>query len=236
MSTIVRLPDQSTARIPKVNFITKENGLLSWLLTGDHKRIAILYLISITFFFFIGGAFAGLIRLELLTPQPDLVASDTYNKFFTMHGIIMVFLFLVPSVPATLGNFLIPIMLGARDLAFPKINLLSWYLYLGGGFFTLTALVLGGVDTGWTFTTPLSTHYLNTHVVTAATGVFIIGFSSIFTGLNFIVTIHRMRAPGMTRFRLPLFCWSNYAASLLMVLGTPVLAIAIVLVALERIA
>ena len=164
-----------------------------------------LYLISITFFFFIGGAFAGLIRLELLTPQPDLVASDTYNKFFTMHGIIMIFLFLVPSVPATLGNFLIPIMLGAQDLAFPKINLLSWYLYLIGGTLTLAALVLGGVDTGWTFTTPLSTHYLNTHVITAATAIFVAGFRSIFTGLNFIVTIHRMRAPGMTWFRMPLF-------------------------------
>ena len=234
MSTILSLPDQRTATLPKKNYLNNEHGILSWLLTGDHKRIAILYLISITFFFFIGGAFAGMIRLELLTPQPDLVASDTYNKFFTMHGIIMIFLFLVPSVPATLGNFLIPIMVGARDLAFPKINLLSWYLYIIGGTLTLTALVLGGVDTGWTFTTPLSTHYLNTHVITAATAIFIAGFSSIFTGLNFIVTIHRMRAPGMSWFRLPLFVWSNYAASLLMVLGTPVLAIAIVLVALER--
>src|SRR6202167_1612446 len=233
-STIVNLPDQRTATLPKRHYLNNEDGLLSWLFTGDHKRIAILYLISITFFFFIGGAFAGLIRLELLTPQPDLVASDTYNKFFSMHGIIMVFLFLVPSVPATLGNFLIPIMIGAKDLAFPKVNLLSWYLYWIGGLFTMAALVLGGVDTGWTFTTPLSTHYLNTHVVTAATGVFIIGFSSIFTGLNFIVTIHRMRAPGMTWFRMPLFCWSNYAASILMVLGTPVLAITLVLVALER--
>ena len=233
-STILNLPDQSTARVPKKNFITAEDGLLSWLLTGDHKRIAMLYLISITFFFFIGGAFAGLIRLELLTPQPDLVASDTYNKFFTMHGVIMVFLFLVPSVPATLGNFLIPIMLGARDLAFPKINLLSWYLYLIGGTLVLTTMALGGVDTGWTFTTPLSTHYLNTHVITTATAVFIAGFSSIFTGLNFIVTIHRMRCPGMTWFRMPLCVWSHYAASILMVLGTPVLAIAIVLVALER--
>lgn len=233
-STILTLPDQQTATLPKRNYINAENGLLSWLFTRDHKRIAILYLISITFFFFIGGAFAGLIRLELLTPQPDLVASDTYNKFFSMHGIIMVFLFLVPSVPTTLGNFLIPIMIGAKDLAFPRVNLLSWYLYWIGGLFTLAALVLGGVDTGWTFTTPLSTHYLNTHVVTAALGVFIIGFSSIFTGLNFIVTIHRMRAPGMTWFRMPLFVWSNYAASLLMVLGTPVLAITLVLVALER--
>jgi cytochrome c oxidase subunit 1 len=234
MATIVTLPDQSTATIPKKNYITSEHGILSWLLTADHKRIAMLYLVSITFFFFIGGFFAGMVRLELLTPAGDLMSADTYNKMFTMHGIVMIFLFLVPSVPATLGNFFIPIMIGAKDLAFPKINLLSWYLYLIGGTFVLTTLVLGGVDTGWTFTTPLSTHYLNTHVVTTATAIFIAGFSSIFTGLNFIVTVHRMRAPGMTWFRLPLFVWSNYAASVLMVLGTPVLAIAIVLVALER--
>jgi cytochrome c oxidase subunit 1 len=234
MATIVSLPDQSTATVPKKNYITSEHGLLSWLLTADHKRIAMLYLVSITFFFFIGGFFAGMVRLELLTPAGDLMAADTYNKMFTMHGIVMIFLFLVPSVPATLGNFFIPIMIGAKDLAFPKINLLSWYLYMAGGIFVLTTLVLGGVDTGWTFTTPLSTHYLNTHVVTTATAIFIAGFSSIFTGLNFIVTVHRMRAPGMTWFRLPLFVWSNYAASVLMVLGTPVLAIALVLVALER--
>src|SRR3984893_12843210 len=189
-STIVNLPDQQTATLPRRNYLNNEHGLMSWLLTGDHKRIAILYLISITFFFFIGGAFAGLIRLELLTPQPDLMASDTYNKMFSMHGIIMVFLFLVPSVPATLGNFLIPIMLGAKDLAFPKINLLSWYLYLVGGVLTLTALVFGGVDTGWTFTTPLSTHFSNTNVITTGLAIFVAGFSSIFTGLNFIVTIH----------------------------------------------
>src|ERR1700674_4975788 len=234
-STILSLPDQRTAVMPKRNYLNNEDGLLSWLFTRDHKRIAVLYLISITIFFFIGGIFASLIRLELLTPQPDLMASDTYNKMCSMHGIVMVFLFLVPSVPATLGNFLIPIMLGAKDLAFPKINLLSWYLYLIGGVFTLTALVLGGVDTGWTFTTPLSTHYLNTNVLSTGIAVFIAGFSSIFTGLNFIVTIHKMRAPGMTWFRLPLFVWAHYAASILMVLGTPVLAIAIVLVALERV-
>src|SRR5207248_11449288 len=165
-STILNLPDQRTATLPKRSYINNEDGLLSWLFTGDHKRIAILYLISITFFFFIGGAFAGLIRLELLTPQGDLTASDTYNKFFSMHGIIMVFLFLVPSVPATLGNFLMPIMLGAKDLAFPKINLLSWYLYWLGGIVFLAAMVLGGVDTGWTFTTSLYIYYLYTHVVT----------------------------------------------------------------------
>src|SRR6202451_4279318 len=233
-ATVVSLPDQSTARIPKMNFLTKENGLLSWLLTGDHKRIATLYLISITFFFFIGGALAGLIRLELLTPQSDLMAADTYNKVFTMHGVIMVFFFLVPSVPATIGNFLIPLMVGAKDLALPKVNLLSWYLYIGAGTMMLYTMMTGGVDTGWTFTTPLSTHYLNTNVMSTAMAVFIAGFSSIFTGLNFIVTIHKMRAPGMTWFRLPLFVWSHYAASILMVLGTPVLAITIVLVALER--
>src|ERR1700677_3275257 len=156
--TILNLPDQATATLPKRSYLNNEDGLLSWLFTGDHKRIAILYLISITFFFFIGAAFAGLIRLELLTPQTDLMAADTYNKLFTMHGIVMIFLFLVPSVPATIGNFVIPIMVGAKDLAFPKINLLSWYLYIVGGVLTLTALIEGGVDTGWTFTTPLSTH------------------------------------------------------------------------------
>ena len=235
MSTIVSLPDQSTAKLPAKSYLNQEYGLKSWLLTGDHKRIAMLYLFSITFFFVIGGVLAGLIRLELLTPPSDLMATDTYNKVFSMHGIIMVFLFLVPSVPATIGNFLIPLMVGARDLAFPKINLLSWYLYMGGGLFILAAMVLGGVDTGWTFTTPLFTHYLNTHVVTAAMGIFLAGFSSIFTGLNFIVTIHRMRCPGMTWFRLPLFVWGHYATSIIMILGTPVLAITLVLVALERI-
>src|SRR5579863_1462638 len=175
-TTIVSLPDQSTATVPKTNFWTKENGILSWLLTGDHKRIAILYLISITFFFFIGGALAGLIRMELLTPQSDLMATDTYNKVFSMHGLIMVFLFLVPSVPATIGNFLVPLMVGAKDLALPKINLLSWYLYIVAGGMMLFTMAAGGVDTGWTFTTPLSTHYLNTNVVPAALSVFVAGF------------------------------------------------------------
>jgi cytochrome c oxidase subunit I len=232
---LVRLPPPEQLVLPHRNYLSSEHGIKSWLLTQDHKRIGILYLITVTFFFLIGGIFAGLIRLELLTPMPDLVATDTYNKLFTMHGIIMIFLFLIPSIPASLGNFLIPIMIGAKDLAFPRLNLLSWYLLIIGGLFTLASLVLGGVDTGWTFTTPLSTHYLNTHVVTTATGIFIAGFSSIFTGLNFIVTIHRMRCPGMTWFRLPLFVWSHYAASIIMVLATPVLAISLTLVALERI-
>jgi cytochrome c oxidase subunit I len=206
----------------------------SWLLTRDHKRIGLLYLAGITAFFALGGVFALLIRLELLTPRGDLVSSETYNKLFTMHGVAMVFFFLIPSIPAVLGNFLVPMMIGAKDLAFPRINLLSWYIYMLGGIFTVTAVISGGVDTGWTFYAPYSTAASNTHVILTGLGVFISGFSSILTGLNFIVTIHRMRAPGMTWFRLPLFIWAHYATALIMVLGTPVVAIAILLVALER--
>jgi cytochrome c oxidase subunit 1 len=189
---------------------------------------------TITFFFFIGGFFALMIRLELLTPAGDLVQSDTYNKLFTMHGMTMIFFFLIPGVPAVLGNFLIPIMIGAKDLAFPRINLLSWYLFVAGGLLMFYTILAGGVDTGWTFYTPLSTEFVKTNVITAALGIFIAGFASILTGLNFIVTIHRMRAPGMTWNRLPLFVWSHYATSIIQVLGTPVVAITIVLVALER--
>ncbi len=220
--------------LPKTHYLNAEYGIKSWLLTTDHKRIAILYLVSITFFFFVGAIFAGVIRLELLTPAGDLVSDDTYNKMFTMHGIVMIFLFLIPSIPAVFGNFFVPMMIGARDLAFPRINLLSWYIYIVGATFTLVAIVTGGVDTGWTFYTPFSTHASNTNVLTAAIGVFIVGFSSILTGLNFIVTIHRMRAPGMTWMRMPLFLWSIYATALINVLGTPVLAITLLLVALER--
>jgi cytochrome c oxidase subunit 1 len=220
--------------VEQTNYLNADYGIKSWLLTTDHKRIAMLYLISITVFFWIGGLFAMLVRLELLTPAGDLMQADTYNKVFTMHGVTMVFFFLIPSVPAVLGNFLVPLMIGAKDLAFPRINLLSWYIYVAAGCLWLYTIVTGGVDTGWTFYTPLSTAFSNTHVITGALSVFIAGFSSIFTGLNFIVTIHRMRAPGMTWQRLPLFLWSNYAAAVIMVLGTPVLAITLLLVALER--
>jgi cytochrome c oxidase subunit 1 len=232
MSTVIESP---RARRP-VDYLNVEDTWQSWLLTTDHKRIAILYLISITVFFFIGGIFAALMRLELMTPRGDLVNSDTYNKLFTMHGIIMIFFFLIPSIPAVLGNFLIPIMVGAKDLAFPKINLLSWYIYIIGGIFTLAAVLSGGVDTGWTFYPPFSSTYSTTYVMATAIGVFITGFSSILTGLNFVATIHKMRAPGMTWSRLPLFVWSNYATSLIQILGTPVLAISIVLLAAERVA
>src|SRR5262252_3678382 len=216
------------------NYLNAGYGIQSWLLTRDHKRIALLYLMSITLFFFIGGIFALLIRLELLTPAGDLLQADTYNKLFTMHGQVMVFFFLIPAVPAVLGNFLIPIMIGAKDLAFPRVNLLSWYFYIGGGLLMIYTILAGGVDTGWTFYTPLSTEFLKTNVVAAIFGIFLAGFSSILTGLNFIVTIHRMRAPGMTWNRLPLFVWAHYATSIIQVLGTPVVAITLVLVALER--
>src|SRR5437870_2312729 len=202
-----------TSSLYREHYLNCSYGVKSWLLTKDHKRIALLFLLSITLFFFLGGAFAVLIRLELLTPQGDLVESETYNKLFTMHGIVMIFFFLIPSIPAVLGNFLLPMMLGAKDLAFPKINLLSWYVYNVGAIFTLYAIIAGGVDTGWTFYTPLSSIYSNGNVMAVAIGIFINGFSSILTGLNFVVTIHTMRAPGLTWFRLPLFVWAHYATS-----------------------
>src|ERR1017187_2885367 len=225
----------TAALVERETYLNATHGLKSWLLTKDHKRIGLMYLATITLFFFIGGAFATLIRVELLTPQGDLVSSETYNKLFTMHGVMMIFFFLIPSIPAVLGNFFLPMMIGARDLAFPKINLLSWYLLVIGGAFSLYAMLAGGVDTGWTFYTPYSTTYSNGYVIATALGIFIAGFSSILTGLNFIVTIHRMRAPGMTWFRMPLFVWAHYATSLIQVLGTPVLAVTIVLLFLERV-
>lgn len=225
-----------TAKETKINYLNNGYSIWSWLFTKDHKRIAIMYLISVSILFLLGGIYAAGIRLELLTPQSDLFETGTYNKVFTHHGIIMVFFFLIPAIPAILGNFMIPIMIGAKDLAFPRINLLSLYIYWLGSIITLWALIQGGVDTGWTFYTPYSTTFSNTYVVAAGLGIFINGFSSILTGLNFIVTIHTMRAPGMTWFRLPLFVWAHYATSLVMILGTPVIAITILLVALERIA
>ena len=219
-----------------VNYLNADHSLKSWLLTGDHKRIAILYLASVTFFFIIGGVLAMIIRMQLLTPNGALMSADTYNKVFTMHGVTMVFFVLIPAIPAILGNFLLPLMVGARDLAFPKINLLSWYLYWIGGILLLYTVIAGGIDTGWTFTTPLSTQFVNTNVISGGLAAFFAGFSSIFTGLNFIVTTHRMRAPGMTWFRLPLFVWAHYATAIIMVLATPVVSITIVLVALERLA
>lgn len=238
MSTenMVVVEEVERLRPPKLHYLNNGYSLKSWLLTKDHKRIAILYLLSVSTFFFIGGLYAMMIRLELLTPKSDLLETGTYNKVFTHHGIIMVFFFLIPVVPAILGNFILPVMIGAKDLAFPRVNLLSWYIYMLGGILALWALIAGGVDTGWTFYVPYSTTFSNSYVVLAGLAVFINGFSSILTGLNFIVTVHTMRAPGMTWFRLPLFVWANYATALVMMLGTPVIAITVLLVALERVA
>src|SRR5271155_5698102 len=220
--------------LPSEHYLNATYGIRSWLLTIDHKRIALLYLASVTFFFFIGGTFATIIRIHLLTPQGYLVTPETYNKLFTMHGVAMIFFFLIPSIPGVLGNFLIPLMIGAKDVAFPKLNLLSWYLQITGGCFVLYSFATGGLDTGWTFYTPLSSVYSNSAVTPAVIGIFINGFSSILTGLNFVVTIHTMRAPGMTWFRLPLFVWAHYATSIIFVLGTPVIAITLLLAGLER--
>jgi cytochrome c oxidase subunit 1 len=239
MSSVLDYAPQTTPPPPEVcaapNYLTVAYGWRSWLFTIDHKRIAILYLIVVTLMFFLGGAMATLIRLHLMTPEGALVTADTYNKLFTAHGIIMVWFFLIPVIPTVLGNFVLPMMIGARDLAFPRINLLSWYIFVFGAGFTLWAVFAGGLDTGWTFYVPLSSKGVHTNVIPAATGIFINGFSSILTGLNFVVTVHTMRAPGMSWFRLPLFVWALYATSVILLLATPVLALVLVLVAVERV-
>jgi cytochrome c oxidase subunit 1 len=232
MTTLDYIPAASE---PREDYLNISYRVKSWLLTVDHKRIGILYLIAVTVFFFVGGAFATAIRLELMTPKGDLMTAETYNKVFTLHGVIMIFFFLIPAIPATLGNFLVPLMVGARDMAFPRINLFSWYLFMFGGILGVVAAVSGGVDTGWTFYTPYSTAFSNTKVTLTVVAAFITGFSSILTGLNFVVTIHKMRAPGLTWMRMPLFLWSMYATALIMLLATPVIAITLALLAAERV-
>jgi cytochrome c oxidase subunit 1 len=235
--SIASFTPQAQVPIPEKlesNYLTEGYSLKSWLLTTDHKRIALLYLATVTLMFFLGGAAATLVRLELITPAGDLVQADTYNKLFTLHGVIMIWFFLVPVIPTVMGNFLLPMMLGAKDLAFPRLNLLSWYIFVLGAAITLWALLAGGVDTGWTFYTPYSTEASHTNVIPVALGILVSGFSSILTGLNFVVTTHTMRAPGLTWFRLPLFVWSHYATAVIMLLATPVLAMTLALVAIER--
>ncbi len=218
----------------KKNYLNADHTLASWLLTTDHKRIAVLYLIGVTVMFFLGSLAAAFVRFELTSPRGQILTHETYNKMFTAHGVIMIFFFLIPAVPAVLGNFLIPMMIGARDLAFPRLNLASWYVWTISAVIVLTGLIMGGVDTGWTFYTPLSSLYSNTQVSLVLVGLFLSGFSSIMTGVNFIATIHKMRAPGMTWFKLPLYVWSHYATSVIIILGTPVVAITLFLVVLER--
>ncbi|MBS1704256.1 MAG: cbb3-type cytochrome c oxidase subunit I [Armatimonadetes bacterium] len=217
------------------NYLNDENTIKSWLLTKDHKRIAVMYLVAISIFFLAGSIAAGMIRLELVSPRGAFLTNDAYNRTFTAHGVIMIFLFLLVGIPAVFGNFLVPLMIGAKDLAFPRLNLVSLYLFFTGAAFALLALIFGGVDTGWTFYTPYSSMYSNSQVALVLVGAFILGFSSIATGVNFIVTIHKMRAPGMTWFRLPLYIWSHYATSIIIILGTPVVAITLLLVVLERV-
>ncbi len=226
-------PPQSTIGRPR-DYLHDEHTLRSWLFTIDHKRIGILYLISITAFFILGSVAAGLVRLALVVPDGQIFTNDTYNKLFTIHGVVMVWFFLIPSIPTTMGNFLLPIMIGAKDLAFPRLNLMSWYIFMTGALFTLASVVIGGVDTGWTFYAPFSTTFSNTWVVPALLGVIVVGFSSILTGLNFVVTVHTMRAPGMGWFRMPVFVWTMYATSLIFLLATPVITMALVLLVMER--
>lgn len=222
------------AKTPKKNYLNADHTISSWLLTTDHKRIAILYLISVTIMFFVGSVAAGILRLELTSSQGLMLTSEAYNKMFSAHGVVMIFFFLIPAVPAVLGNFVVPIMIGAKDLAFPRLNLLSWYLYVIAALLAVVSLAMGGFDAGWTFYTPLSSLYSNTQITMALCAAFLAGFSSIFTGLNFIVTVHKMRAPGMTWFRLPLMVWATYATSIVAMLGTPVVAITLLLVIAER--
>ena len=229
-------PTEGHAGEAHPDYIRAKAGLASWLITLDHKRIGILYLIAIITFFLIGGLLAVAVRLHLFKPEGTLVSPEVYNQLFTLHGAIMVFLFIVPSIPATLGNFFLPLMLGAKDVAFPRLNLASFYVYMIGAVLFASSLLFSGLDTGWTFYAPYSSGYAVNGVVMATAGAFVLGFSSIFTGLNFIVTIHKMRAPGLTWNRLPLFVWSLYATSIIYVLATPVVGITLLLLLVERVA
>jgi cytochrome c oxidase subunit I len=218
---------------PNGNYLTATRGIKSWIFTHDHKRIGLMYLTMVSLAFLVGGIFALLVRLELFSRGRTIIDGETYNRFFTLHGAVMVFLFIIPSVPAALGNFFLPIQIGARDVAFPRINLLSFYIYLVGVAILLTSIIMGAVDTGWTFYTPYSVQTSGS-VISMTFGVFVLGFSSILTGLNFLVTVHTMRAPGVTWTRMPLFTWGMYATSLIQVLATPVLAITLLLLLCER--
>jgi cytochrome c oxidase subunit 1 len=237
MTTLPARPAAPTYDTPESdNYLTHDKGFLSWILTLDHKRIGVMYTASVLLSFLVGGIFALLVRTELLTPGRTFIDADTYNHFFTLHGAVMVFLVIIPSIPAALGNFVLPVMLGAKDVAFPRLNLFSYHLWIAGAVCTVVSLVMGSFDTGWTFYTPYSTTTTAGGVIPVIVGVFILGFSSIFTGMNFIVTIHKLRPPGMTWFRMPLFLWALYSTALIQVLATPVLAITLALVAVERIA
>jgi cytochrome c oxidase subunit 1 len=220
--------------IPAVNYLNADRGVWSWLTTIDHKRIGIMYLVSVLIAFLLGGIFAMALRLELLTPGPTIMGANTYNRMFTLHGVVMIFLFMIPAIPGVFGNFMLPLMLGAKDVAFPRLNLLSLYLYWTGATLALAGMIMGGTDTGWTFYAPYSTTTPMT-LFPVLLGVFILGFSSILTGLNFIVTVHTLRAPGMGWMRLQLFVWAIYATSIIQVLATPVIGLTVMLIGIEKV-
>jgi cytochrome c oxidase subunit 1 len=207
---------------------SKRKGVLGWILSTDHKRIGLLYLIAIATFFIVGATLGVLMRLELISPGETIMGAQTYNSIFTLHGVIMIFLFIIPGLPAIFGNFFLPLQIGAADVAFPRLNLLSWYIYIIGAVLALISLVLPGgpIDTGWTFYIPYSVRS-TTNVSLAIFAAFVLGFSSILTGLNFITTVHRMRAQGMTWFKMPLFVWSIYSTAWIQVIATPVIGITI---------
>ena len=234
-------PVDSTAIAPseapvyqQINYLNVDHGVASWLKTLDHKRIGIMYLVSVLVAFLLGGIFAMIVRLELTTPEPTLIGANTYNRMFTLHGMVMIFLFMIPAIPGVFGNFCLPLMLGAKDVAFPRLNLLSLYVYWTGAVLILWGVVTGGADTGWTFYAPYSTTTPMT-LFPVLLGVFVIGFSSILTGLNFIVTIHTLRAPGITWMKMPLFVWAIYATSIIQVLATPVIGLTTLLVGIEKV-
>jgi len=225
-------PEQARTRR---NYLNHTTSVLSWLLTVDHKRIGLMYLVAVTVFFLFGGIAAGLVRVNLVSPHGAILELDQYNKAFTAHGTIMLFLFLIPVIPGVLGNFFVPMMIGAKDMAFPKLNLASFYVWSIGASCFLWQLIVGGLDTGWTLYPPYSTKYSHTNVLYAGLGIFITGFSSILTGLNIIATVHKMRCPGMTWGRMPLFIWAMYATSVIQLLATPVLAVTVTMAAVEKI-
>jgi cytochrome c oxidase subunit 1 len=222
-----------TAVAVEPDYLRAASGIASWLTTIDHKRIAIMFLVATTLAMLLGGTFALLLRTKLLTPEPGFIEAITYNRLFTLHGVVMVFMFMVPAIPAVFGNFVLPMMLGAKDLAFPRLNLASFYVYLAGVVLTLWGVVHGGADTGWTFYTPYSTTS-PTAVAPIAIGVFVLGVSSIMTGLNFIATTHMLRCEGLRWHTMPVFVWALYATSVIQVIATPVLGLSVILVALDH--
>jgi cytochrome c oxidase subunit 1 len=215
------------------NYINEFKGIGSWLTSLDHKRIGLMYLISVMFFFLVGGIMALLIRLELFAPGGQFFTGNSYNQVLTYHGAIMVFMVIIPGIPAVLGNFFLPIHIGAKDVAFPRLNLASWYVFMLGALIAVSTFFTDKIDTGWTFYTPYSIKS-STAVVSMVIAAFIMGMSSVLTGLNFIVTVHKLRAPGMTMFRIPLFVWALYSTAILQVIATPVLGITLLLLAAER--